>query len=250
MEPDLGHALWAHRAQLARMRPRFEALRRAVDAPSDFPFPKWFALYALCLDVQPDLILELGRGYGNSTCVLVEAAHATGARVVSISIDPTGIWPERSAPRIRDVTGAAWFEPLDVREGDAGDVDLRDLFASAERPFLFWDAHSEELARHVLASRPGPMAVDDVGDVLSGEPDLSWYADQGLELYRIGDLYSAFEELPVIIDWLAQSERPWESAERSVARLLDREPAAHAVLAELGFPPTAVGGLLVIGSDA
>ena len=51
------------------------------------------------------MIVELGRGWGNSTCVFVESARTTGARVVSIGNDGENAWrrlPAAAKQQLRD----------------------------------------------------------------------------------------------------------------------------------------------------
>jgi hypothetical protein len=78
--------------------------------PLDLPLGNWMELYDLTVALEPDLVLELGRGYGNSTCVFTEAANAVGFRVVSVGYDSEQA-REGSAPLIEELTGVDWFAP-------------------------------------------------------------------------------------------------------------------------------------------
>lgn len=61
---------------------QFDAIRGNLDRwtwlidtmqrPGDLAPHQWISLAAFALDFQPDLIIELGRGYGNSTAMFLE----------------------------------------------------------------------------------------------------------------------------------------------------------------------------------
>jgi cephalosporin hydroxylase len=50
----------------------FPMLAEIVDSPCDLSLGQWYRLRELALAAEPDLIVEVGRGYGNSTVVLTE----------------------------------------------------------------------------------------------------------------------------------------------------------------------------------
>ncbi|MFQ5696580.1 MAG: hypothetical protein ACE5HB_11365, partial [Terriglobia bacterium] len=70
-----GHALWNQRHAVASLLERFRGLSAAVDRPTTFSFPQWAQVAAYTLEFKPDLILELGRERGNSTCCFLEVAN-------------------------------------------------------------------------------------------------------------------------------------------------------------------------------
>jgi len=75
---DFASSLWNHRKDLVDSKERLLKLREAVDRPGDQDLADWFKLYAFVLEYSPDLIIELGRGYGNSTCIFTEAVNKIG----------------------------------------------------------------------------------------------------------------------------------------------------------------------------
>jgi hypothetical protein len=88
------------------------------------------------------LIVEVGRGYGNSTVVLTEVAHTLGVQVVSVDSDDQPRFESVTWPKLQPVVGDEWRLPLEVIHSD-----LRDLMPPAcERCFLFWDVHGAEVA--------------------------------------------------------------------------------------------------------
>src|SRR5262245_22183271 len=106
-----GRAYWNQRARLAADRDRLMLLSRAVSWPSGMTLYQYSQLIASCLEFSPDLILELGRGYGNSTCAFTEAANLLGgaSHTRVLSLCNTGEWVTRTVPALRSVVDNDWF---------------------------------------------------------------------------------------------------------------------------------------------
>jgi hypothetical protein len=93
-------AYWNQRVALSNARDRILSLAQAVDQRSDLLPYQWAQLMAAALDFAPDLILELGRGRGNSTCAFTEASNINGPLANSESVlvrqlgagDPSAPW--------------------------------------------------------------------------------------------------------------------------------------------------------------
>jgi hypothetical protein len=187
------------------MSSRFEELHRLVDSPPyDFPLDDWPKLYGEALSFRPDLILELGRGYGNSTCVFVEAAHSIGARVVSISNDEPPAWRTITRPKLEPTVGENWFQRLTALEQDLLDTDYRSIIAGSRRTLVFWDAHGKNLAqdiiRRLLPRLPAEnlVLVDDIWDQETADPyPVSLMATLG-DSISAGPLRSIFDEVEPI----------------------------------------------------
>jgi hypothetical protein len=187
--------------QNAGGRERFATLRNLVNWPGDLFLEQWLRLYERAVSAEPDLLIEVGRGYGNSTVVLTEAAHALGARVISVGDDMVFGWASRTRPRLEPIVGERWFTPLTIVQGDVRDFTP----PQCERPFLFWDAHGPDVADAILGrlipglpSGPTPVVVHDVStpaEAAANPLDIGYpYAWRGL--------VSPFDELPVIGRWL------------------------------------------------
>jgi hypothetical protein len=184
---------------------RFEVMHRLVDAPPlDLPLENWQELYDLTVAFRPDLVLELGRGWGNSTCVFTEAANRVGFRVISIGFDAEHGWESRTAPRLAQVVESTWFAPLTVLHDDITAVDFGPLLRGSRRTLVFWDAHGADVAEAVtdrlLPALPADneIVVDDI-----------WATPEryGLRaLYQAGPLWSLFEELPLLWSYLSERQ--------------------------------------------
>ena len=112
------------RWERAGLHKRLATLARLVDAANDLPQEQWHSLYERAAASGADLLLEVGRGYGNSTVCLTEAAHKTGARVVSVGNDEPPAFEGITWPKLQPVVGGGWRQSLTVVQGDVRDFAL------------------------------------------------------------------------------------------------------------------------------
>jgi hypothetical protein len=165
-------------------------------------------LHERALASGADLLLEVGRGYGNSTVVLTEAAHQLGTRVVSIDSDDQPRFEEVTWPKLRQVVGDDWRRRLAVFRGDARSF----MPPACERCFLFWDVHGVGVARHMLdrvipALPAGSTVV--VHDVNSVQESAAHPHPNGYG-FAWNMLLSPFPELLLIGAWLDEHDLAWE----------------------------------------
>ena len=185
----------------------FASLAAIVDSPVDLSLEQWHRLYERALASGADLLVEVGRGYGNSTVVLTEAAHRLGRRVVSLDADDQPRFEGATWPKLRPVVGEDWRRRLAVFRGDAREFTPPDC----ERCFLFWDVHGVDVAQHMLdrvipALPSGSTVV--VHDVSNAE-EAAAQSDSDVG-YTWNGLVSPFPELPVIGAWLDERGIVWE----------------------------------------
>ena len=189
------------------LRERFAELAERVGG-DDLPLEDWHRLYERAVAAAPDMIIEVGRGYGNSTVVLTEAAHELGVRVYSIGNDVPPTFANVTWGKLRPVVGGAWRSPLVLIQGDVRDYKPFEC----ERAFLFWDAHGPEVAETMLERlipalpHGSTVVVHDVrtpqeaakypieADPARGIPDGYPYSWNGF--------LSPFQELPLLGAWL------------------------------------------------
>lgn len=144
-------AYWNQRHKLSALRDRFTGMGEAVGELSHLSSFQWAQLAAMALEYQPDLILELGRGKGNSTCVFTEAANIIGnTKVVSLCLGVAFV--EQSLPQLfeRGFVTAGWLKPLECWVADILFFDFESLLKKYNRVLVFWDAHGFEVASCVL----------------------------------------------------------------------------------------------------
>jgi predicted O-methyltransferase YrrM len=172
-------------------------------------------LHDLTVAFRADLVLELGRGYGNSTCVFTEAAHTVGCRVVSIGFDSERAWETKTAPRLAKVVEANWFGPLTVVQDDITTLDFRPLLEGSSRTLVFWDAHGTDVAEalfgRMLPALPAEnkVVVDDI-----------WTTRERYGLraeFQAGPLWSLFDELPPLWEYLAERQIKFDIGDRWIS---------------------------------
>jgi predicted O-methyltransferase YrrM len=195
---------------------RFELMHQLVDSPKfDLPIENWQELYELTTEFRPDLILELGRGWGNSTCVFTEAANRLGCRCVSVGFDSEHAWKTRTAPRLRRIVGRSWFSPLTVLQDDITTLDFGPFLGGSASTFVYWDAHGSAVADAVFdrifpALPPeNKVVVDDIWST----PELYGIRAE----FQAGPLWSQFEELLPLWDYITRRHIDFEASKRWIS---------------------------------
>jgi predicted O-methyltransferase YrrM len=183
-------------------RLRLKLLRRLVAWPINLTWETWLNLTGLVERFQPTFVLELGRGYGNSTAVFTELSRRLDFDIVTIGFDSEHAWETVTSPKIRRFFGGDWFSRLTVMQADITETDLAALVADRERVLVFWDAHGDDVAEalttNLLPHLPSAnlVVVHDVYDMQ--EEDLP----DDLCVFR-GQYGSAYDELIRIWDYMS-----------------------------------------------
>jgi hypothetical protein len=233
---NVAQALWDNRERLKEVLPELRAVRTvlqtATGGPRDFVQQQWLQLISIVYAFKPDLIIELGRGYGNSTCALAIAAkmlRPQPCRILSLCL----------ASSFRDISrpyldshhdDATLFAPLEALNCDISTYDFGADVAAAKRVFVFWDAHGYDLAMRILSglfpllqNKPHLSIVHDMADLGYMEPEFRRYGtdDDWLRRgsappkYILGDVGAQFEEGIALVDFLGRNRIPFRSAESS-----------------------------------
>jgi hypothetical protein len=227
-----GRAYWNQRARLGAARDRLLTLSRTVGRPSDLAPYQFAQLVAGCLEFKPDLILELGRGFGNSTCAFTEAANQLGGvtRTRVVSLCKSREWDILTRPALTPVVGDSWFAPLEALTTDILTFDYRPHLSGAQRVIVFWDAHGFEIAECVLgtilpllADRAHLVFMHDLSDVRYCPPSLADYGEHGMwkgenagdARLRIGIVDSAVAQAISVIDFSGRNNITLDSADHS-----------------------------------
>ena len=108
---------------------RLRRLNEAVGWSHDLRLHQWAHFYALAREYQPDLVIEFGRGYGNSTCAFAEALGGCDRSSRLVSLCNSASWTDVTLPRLKDLVDAAWLARIEVRTGDIRDFDLAESLA-------------------------------------------------------------------------------------------------------------------------
>jgi hypothetical protein len=219
---------------------------------------QWVEIAAFALEFRPDLVIELGRGRGNSTCCFIEVANRLGGasvcRVVSLCLSDD--WFKATLPQVKQVVPSEWFGPADIGVCNILECDLTALLAGAERCLVFWDAHGFEVAEWVLgkllpllANRPHRVLMHDMTDTRFEMPRPE-YGETGIwkgtnasePSFVLGHIFSRVAQAISIVDFTSRNELPLHSAAESLSAEIDSDPARKVDLREvLGtelFPPS------------
>jgi hypothetical protein len=241
-------AIWDNRESLLEILPRMRDLRgllqEAIGGPRDFIHQQWLQLISVVHAFQPDLIIELGRGYGNSTTAFAMASKMLRPRPCrTLSLCLSSVFEETSLPYLQPrLQDATFFSELDARTCDIRSFDFAPHLASARRVFVFWDVHGYDLAIDLLSNlfpllegRQHLVVVHDMADLRHMEPQLRRY-DSGSEWlnvgtappkYILGDVGAQYEEGIALVDFLGRNGIPFHSAESSYFEELSDDECDH-----------------------
>jgi len=224
---DCGTALWRHRQELEHEAARMCELSELIGASSDLNAGQWGQLYAMAAAFAPDLIVDLGRGYGNSTCLFTEVAHRLGnTRVVSIGFRDDHAWAERTEPKLRNALPTRWFEPLTIIEQDVRRVDFSLVYGSATRILLFWDMLGYGVTRYILDHALPPLAARDHLILVKDVTDARYHWVENA--HRAANLLSQSSEVRALGAFLERNEIRFATAEHAL-RVWREEHTAEAV---------------------
>lgn len=144
--------LWSEKlAQDARGLPQSERHRNLEPPSAEF-------ICALAAGIRARRLLEVGGSSGLSTIALAAAARATGARLVSIEVEPS-----RQALARQRVAGLGLSDRVDFVLADAGHV----LAQYDELDFVLIDCEKEDYERFLSLLRLAPGALVVADNILS-----------------------------------------------------------------------------------
>ncbi len=237
--PTPAQAYWNQRYLLSENRAHILALSEAIARSLDLRPDQWAQLMAFALEFAPDIILELGRGQGNSTCVFTQAANwLIPHKCRVLSLDISDVWDRKTIPRLNRIVPDSWFQPLQIFHADILTFDYTRALANADRILVFWDAHGYEIAECVLgnilpsiSNRPHVVIMHDLSDARYLPPSFDQYGDNKLwkgntwegPRLRINNIYSAVEQAVAILDFSTRNNLPLNSADHNLHTEFDSE---------------------------
>jgi len=244
-------AYWRHRELLAGDKKRILALSKAVDQQSDLWPYQWAQLIAAALEFRPDVILELGRGRGNSTAAFTEAANILkkngfSTRIVSLCFSED--WDEFTKPRLKRIVPKDWFGPLQALLANILDFDYDSVFSGTKSCLIFWDAHGFDIAECVLgnilpkiANKQHLVIMHDLSDTRYQSVEHRRYGDHGIwkgnnwegPRLRLGIVDSAVEQAVAILDFVSRNEIIFDSADHSMHTEIGSKPEKLAEMKKL-----------------
>lgn len=238
-------AYWNQRQTLSKLLPRFKGMGDAVGQLTDLTRFQWAQLASMALEFKPDLIIELGRGQGNSTCLFTEAANVLGnTKIVSLCLS-TG-FVEQTLPRLfhGGYVTPGWLKPLECWATDILFFDFESLLKKHDRVLIFWDAHGFEVASCVLGRilpilqhKEHIVMMHDMSDQRYSSDESLNYNDQILWRGRdadgarivLGHINSAVPQAVSIVDFSCRNHIDLLTADHSLHTELkpDRERVAE-----------------------
>lgn len=233
---NAARAIWDNRERLNEVLPELRAVRTAlqtaIGGPRDFVRQQWLQVISVVYAFKPDLIIELGRGYGNSTCALSIAAkmlRPQSCRVLSLCLADS--FATVSRPYLDShLNDPEFFAPLKALQQDISAYDFSADVEGAKRVFVFWDAHGYDLATALLSGlfrqlqgKPHLCVVHDMADLKYMDQGLRRYgqdeawlkAGSAAPKYILGDVGSQFEEGIALVDFFGRNGLTFHSAESS-----------------------------------
>jgi len=225
-------ALLQNQQVIKSEKKRIELLIKCVNSPNELNTSQWIQIMAFLLEFKPDLILELGRGYGNSTCVFIEVCHLLSSIECNItSICQSLEWNQRTVPCIKRSLGDQWFKPLNAITTDIRDFDYDILFSGKKRIVIFWDAHGFEVAETVLGKilplikdKPHLVIMHDISDTRYNGDGVRYYGENGLwkgknnctgPRVHLGHINSCVEQSVAIVDFCSRNMLTLHSSDES-----------------------------------
>ena len=233
-------AYWNQRKVLSSLKKRILELSQAVDQQTDLWPYQWAQLIAAVLEFRPQVIIELGRGRGNSTAAFTLAANVLrekGTPCTVVSLCLSNDWEELTVPRIGKVVPKAWFQPLNALHADITNFDYDSILSHSKSCLLFWDAHGFEIAQCVLGEIlpkmvhiPHLVLMHDISDTRYQAKASQQYGENGLwtgndwsgPRLRLGIIDSAVEQSIAALDFTTRNEVPFDSADHSIHEEFDK----------------------------
>jgi len=246
---NTGKALLNQKSALKKAKSRLEQLAVAVDHISDSSLAQYTQMFAITLEFKPDLIVEFGRGTGNSTAVLTEAANQlTSCKVISICLSSD--WQDKTAGRIAKIVSKEWFSKLDARISDILDLDFKTLIKNGKTILFLWDAHGWDIAEYVLGvvlpaleKKKHLIFVHDLSYFdKNSNPKYSgngiWKGYAGDEVKNpprvvINSIQSAFEEMIAILDFASRNSLEIRSVQEEINNLYKKNQAEATLLKKI-----------------
>lgn len=136
--------------EVASLKDEFSFIRDSADAYTSMNFEQFAQLYIVCDLFKPDIILELGRGAGNSTGLFtLWTNHNKQGKILSLC--NTSIWQEITVPKLRDKYPAKWFQNTEaITIQNMVTHPVAEVLKSYDNVLVFWDAHGYDTAEYVL----------------------------------------------------------------------------------------------------
>ena len=234
-------AYWNKRCMIADLTDRFDQLSEAIGFENDLNTYQWAQLSAFVLEYQPDLVVELGRKHGNSTCLFTETVRHLPSACQVVSICWSNEFEQKTIPKLleKNLIDKEWMTGLSCVTADIRGYDYASLLAKYDRVILFWDAHGFDVASCVIGGilpllerKEHYVLMHDLSDQRYMCDDLYryngsrlWHGDSHSgERLVLGHINSAVAQAVSIYDFCSRNRIWIESADHTIHELFgDKE---------------------------
>ena len=242
-------SLWNQRHTIHELMPKFRQLAKIVNRPTDLELYQWIQLASVALEYQPQLIIELGRGIGNSTACFLEVCNRLGGRdnCQLLSLCLSTDWSQRTADRIRKSYAPSdyWFAPAIIEQTNILEYDIEPHLQGISRCLVFWDAHGFEVAEcflgkwlPMLEKCSHRILMHDISDTRFEGCDTDygnsriWHGESAAnEAMFLGHIYTRVAQAISVLDFTTRNSIPFHSASESFSTEIGDSPEK---LAEVG----------------
>ncbi|HET6372972.1 MAG TPA: hypothetical protein VFG76_06680 [Candidatus Polarisedimenticolia bacterium] len=262
---DPGEAVWNQRQVVRAALPRLQSFLDVIlcQGPRVMLPEDYSKVFATVLEFKPDLIIEVGRLFGNTTCMLTEAAQSLpNASVLSLCL--TDHWNRRTLPAIKPLISAGWLEKLDARVMNLLTLDVEKTLEGKNRVMFVLDAHGWQVGEFMLGVVLPRLVRKDhvlfIHDVISPThyaevyekywPDAPSRPTDGMEGYGkkgiwkgtddtwdrfvfMNGLAGMYPEFVAFADFVNRNHLTLHSLEASVRRAIDDHPDRRAEMRAL-----------------
>jgi hypothetical protein len=225
-------SLLKNQKMLSDHKPEIEDLIQAVGRTGDLFPSQWIQLISFIYEFRPDFILELGRGYGNSTCAFNEVCQLMKPdRCSVVSLCLSTDWDKNTTPNLRKVVSPDWFNPLTTLNENILTFDFEKVMKGKERIVIFWDAHGFDIAE-IMLGKILPLIKDRANLIIMHDLSDARYIGDAARFYgenriwkgkndwsgprlQLGHISSCVEQAIAAIDFCSRNKLTLHSSDES-----------------------------------
>ncbi|HGJ64029.1 TPA: hypothetical protein ENS27_01425 [bacterium] len=245
---SVSQSIWNERCVLCEVKDRVLQLYNTINFKNDLYPYQWCQLIAVTLEFKPNLIIELGRGGGNSTCAFLLAGSKISPLPRITSVCLSTIWRKHTFPKIRHIISQQEVALLDIHEANILTFEFEKIISDARRILVFWDAHGFDVAACVLGkimpllqSKQHIVIMHDLSDNRYLPSDKREYRGNSLwkgnnnegQRVWLGNIDSAVEQAVAIVDFTSRNKIELHSATHELHEMLGHDEEKKRVLTEL-----------------
>ncbi len=236
--PSPAQSLMKNQKIILNHKSEIKDLINAVGRTSDLTPSQWVQLMSFIYEFKPDLILELGRGYGNSTCAFNEVCQLLKpehCEVLSLCISDD--WDDITVPNLQKIVPKEWFSTITALNANILTFDFEMALKGKERIVLFWDAHGFDIAEVILGNilprikdRANLIIMHDLSDSRYAGDTARFYGENGIwkgkndwsgPRFQLGYVNSCVEQAIAAIDFCNRNNIILHSSDESYHTEID-----------------------------